>query len=239
MATLAPPVIQIDGLIKDYRGLRPLRLRTLAVAQGERIAISGIDAVAAEVLVNLVNGAILPDQGTVRVFGEDTASISDENAWLASLERFGLVTPRAVLLDGATLLQNLALPITMEIDDIAEDVKARVVSLAERVGLAAAQMNAITGDAAPDVRMRVHLARALVLKPRVILLEHPTAAVQPDTVAAFAKDTVRVLAEEHLTTLAVSNDEVFCDIVSQRTYRLNGATGRLSTAGRLRRWFGG
>jgi ABC-type polar amino acid transport system ATPase subunit len=127
----------------------------------------------------------------------------------------------------------------MEIDDIGEDVRARVVTLATRVGLQAAQLHAITGEAAPDVRMRVHLARALALRPRVILLEHPTAAVQPETVAALAADTARVLAEERLTTLAVSNDDVFCDIVSQRTYRLNAATGRLSTAGRLRRWFGG
>ena len=100
MATLAAPVIEIESLLKDYKGLRPLRLTGLSVREGERVAVGGIDATAAEVLVNLINGAILPDTGHVRVFGEDTASIADEDAWLASLERFGIVTPRAVLLDG-------------------------------------------------------------------------------------------------------------------------------------------
>jgi len=239
MATLAPPAIEIIGLIKDYRGLRPLRLQSLTVADGERVAIGGIDATAAEVLVNLVNGAILPDSGTIRVLGADTTAIADETAWLASLERFGIVTPRAVLLDGATLLQNLALPLTLEIDAIPDEVRTQVLALAHRVGLHPEQLQTTTGEAPADVRMRVHLARSIALRPHVMLLEHPTAGVPPELVAAFAKDTVRVLAAESLTTLAVSNDDVFCDIVAGRTYRLNAATGRLSTTGRLRRWFGG
>jgi ABC-type transporter Mla maintaining outer membrane lipid asymmetry ATPase subunit MlaF len=239
MATLAPPAIEINDVVKDYRGLRPLRLGTLTVREGERVAISGIDATAAEVLVNLVNGAILPDQGSIRVFGADTAAIVDESAWLASLDRFGLVTPRAVLLDGATLLQNLALPLTLEIDAIGGAVEARVRDLAERVGIPKGQLNATTGDVPPDVRMRVHLARSIALRPQIVLLEHPTAGVPPELVGTFARDAARVLATESLTTLAVSNDDVFCDIVTQRTYRLHPATGRLSAAGRWRRWFGG
>ena len=239
MAVLAPPVIEIAGVLKDYRGLRPLRLEALTVLAGERAAIGGVDATAAEVLINLINGAILPDQGSVKVFGTNTASIADETAWLASLERFGIVTPRAVLLDGATLLQNLALPMTLEIDDLTDEVKARVFELAAKVGLRVEQLAAVTGEAPPDVRMRVHLARALALRPQIVLLEHPTAAVPPEQVAAFARDMRDVLDVHGVTTLAVSNDDVFCGIVAQRTYRLNAATGRLSTAGRLRRWFGG
>ena len=167
-------------MIKDYRGLRPLRLESLTVADGERVAIGGIDATAAEVLVNLVNGAILPDSGSVCVLGTDTAAIADETAWLASLEQFGIVTPRAVLLDGATLLQNLALPLTLEIDAIPDEITSQVIALASRVGIRPDQLQATTGEAPADVRMRVHLARSISLRPRVMLLEHPTAGVPPD-----------------------------------------------------------
>lgn len=238
MATQAPPVIQISGLVKDYRGLRPLRLESLLVREGERVAVSGVDATAAEVLVNLINGAILPDQGSIRVFGADTSAIVDETAWLASLDRFGIVTPRAVLLEGATLRQNLALPMTLDIDAIDGETGRRVDELAGRVGLAAARLDVAAGDAPPDERMRVHLARAVALQPRLVLLEHPTAGVPPELVTTFARDTLNVLAEAGLTALAVSNDEAFCDIVTQRAHRLNAATGKLSTPGRLRRWFG-
>ena len=238
MATLAPPILEIVSLVKDYKGLRPLRLSALSVREGERVAVGGIDAVAAEVLVNLINGAILPDAGQVRVFGEDTANIADADAWLASLERFGIVTPRAVLLLGATLLQNLALPFTLEIDAIPEEIRRRVLTIADHVGLRPEQLASPAGDAPADARMRVHLARSLARHPRVLLFEHPTVDVTPDAVEPLARDALRVLDLEGLTALVVSNDEVFCDIVAPRRYRLNAATGRLSSVGRLRRWFG-
>jgi len=238
MATLAAPVVEIVSLLKDYKGLRPLRLTGLSVREGERVAVGGLDATAAEVLVNLINGAILPDSGLVRVFGEDTASITDEDAWLASLDRFGIVTPRAVLLDGSTLLQNLALPFTLDIDPVPEEVRLRVVSVAERVGLTPEHLSLLASDVAADVRVRVHLARSLAQHPRVLLFEHPTVGVAPDAVAALAHDTAQVVDAEGVAALVVSNDDTFCDVVAQRRYRLNAATGRLSSAGRLRRWFG-
>jgi phospholipid/cholesterol/gamma-HCH transport system ATP-binding protein len=238
MATLAAPVVEIVSLLKDYRGLRPLRLTGLSVREGERVAVGGIDATAAEVLVNLINGAILPDAGHVRVFGEDTASITDEDAWLASLERFGIVTPRAVLLDGSTLLQNLALPFTLDIDPVPEAVRLRVVSVSERVGLTPAHLPLLASEVSADVRVRVHLARSLALHPRVLLFEHPTVGVAPEAVAPLAHDAAQAVEAEGVAALVVSNDDTFCDIVAQRRYRLNAATGRLSSVGRLRRWFG-
>lgn len=238
MATAAPPVIEITGLVKDYKGLRPLRLASLAIQDGERVSVGGIDATAAEVLVNLVNGAILPDEGAVRVFGQDTVDIGNETDWLASLERFGLVTPRAVLLDGATLLQNLALPITLDIEALAPDVRRQVEGLAASVGIDPVWLERKTADAPADVRMRVHLARALALRPQVLIFEHPTIGVPREVVPGFAQDVLRVIAPERLTVLAVTNDEVFSGVVAQRAYHLQAATGQLVSARGWRRWLG-
>jgi ABC-type branched-subunit amino acid transport system ATPase component len=58
---MSEPAIQITGLRKNYGALRPLRIASLAVAPGERVAIGGIDAAGAELMVNLVTGASLPD----------------------------------------------------------------------------------------------------------------------------------------------------------------------------------
>ena len=67
------PVLQICDVSKQYSGLRPLRVRELTVAAGDRVSIGGLDAGAGELLVNLVTGASVPDQGDVRVFGQRTA----------------------------------------------------------------------------------------------------------------------------------------------------------------------
>ena len=63
------PVLQMTGIQKRYQSLRPLRLQELTIAAGERVAVSGFDAGAAEVLVNLVTGASLPDQGRSACWG--------------------------------------------------------------------------------------------------------------------------------------------------------------------------
>ena len=102
------PVLRLTNVRKSYSALRPLRINDLVVAPGDRVALSGLDAGAAEVFVNLVTGASVPDEGDVLVLGRSTAAITDGDEWLTWLDRFGIVSPRAVLLDAATLLQNLA-----------------------------------------------------------------------------------------------------------------------------------
>ena len=129
------PSSQIEELEKRYQALRPLRLRGLTVAPAERVAIVGVDGGAAEVLVNLVTGASLADRGVVRVQGRSNADIMSGDDWLASLDRFGIVSPRAILLDGATLEQNLAMPFTLQIDPLAPETIERVALLAEECGL--------------------------------------------------------------------------------------------------------
>ena len=80
---------------KDYRGLRPLRIAELRVAAGDHVAILGLDQASAEVFVNLATGATLPDAGDIRVFGRATSAIDDSADWLATVDRFGIVSERA------------------------------------------------------------------------------------------------------------------------------------------------
>lgn len=232
----AAPIIEVSGLVKDYQGLRPLRLGRLLVREGERVAISGLDVTSAEVFTNLLNGGILGEAGEVRVFGRATTDIESEEDWLAFLERFGIVTPRAVLLDGMTLEQNLALPFTLELDAIPAELRGRIRSLAGEAGIESESLASPAGQAAPDVRMRTHLARALALNPSVLLLEHPTLSMPREAVAPFAA-TVRVAAERRrLTLVAITGDTAFADIVADRAYRLQGGTGVLANARGWRRW---
>ena len=85
-------VLELSKIQKNYQSLRPLRIQSLTIDEGERVAIAGLDAGAAEVLVNLVTGASLPDQGDVRVLGRPTSDITSGDAWLESLDRFAVST---------------------------------------------------------------------------------------------------------------------------------------------------
>jgi predicted ABC-type transport system involved in lysophospholipase L1 biosynthesis ATPase subunit len=234
------PVLQINGVQKRYQSLRPLRIRELTIAAAERVAVSGFDAGAAEVLVNLVTGASLPDQGEVRVLGHRTADIVGGDEWLASLDRFGIVSPRGVLVETFTIEQNLAMPLTLEIDPVPPDVAARVVGLAREcriLDLTGGEdgLQRITGEAAPAIRARVHLARAIALRPALLILEHAGAELEADERLALADCVAGVAEAGGIAALVISKDDDFAKRAAHRALRLEAATGALKPI--KRGWF--
>jgi ABC-type sulfate/molybdate transport systems ATPase subunit len=239
------PVLQMVGIQKRYQSLRPLRLQELTIAAAERVAVSGFDAGAAEVLVNLVTGASLPDQGEVRVLGQLTAEITDGDQWLASLDRFGIVSPRGVLLEGATIEQNMAMALTLEIDPVPPGVAARVAALARDCGIERAAdlapedgpewLNRVTGEAPAYIRARVHLARAVALAPALLVLEHPGADLPADERAALAASVAAVTDAGAFATLVITQDDDFAKRAAHRALRLEPATGVLKPI--ARGWF--
>jgi ABC-type transporter Mla maintaining outer membrane lipid asymmetry ATPase subunit MlaF len=232
----AGPVLHLSNVRKNYQAIRPLRVRALTISPGERIAISGLDAGAAEVLVNLVTGASVPDEGEVAVLGRNTASIADGDEWLASLDRFGIVSPRAVLLDSATLLQNLAVPYTLDIDPVPADVASRAIALASEAGLTADVLSQPIVRLTAETRMRAHLVRAVALDPQLLILEHPTAGLPEADRRRFGQDVARLAEARSLATLIISQDGEFNAAAAHRTLALNGATGELKQKRRLFGW---
>jgi ABC-type sulfate/molybdate transport systems ATPase subunit len=143
------------------------------------------------------------------------------------------------MMEGATLVQNLALPFTLDIEPVPADVRARVTTVAEACGLsgdATAWLDRPAGDAPPEVRMRAHLARGVALGPSLLLVEHPTAAVPEPARAALADDIVRVTDARRIASLIITLDQPFAMRVAHRTLTLNGATGVLAPL--RKRWFG-
>ena len=226
-------VLHIRNVRKSYQGLRPLRIRELIVRRGESVALEGFDAGAAEVLVNLVTGASVPDEGEVAVLGSPTSSISDGDAWLASLDRFGIVSPRAVLLEQLTLLQNLGMPFSLDIEPIAPELAERARALGRDAGIPDAALAQRVAALSPAIRMRAHLARAVALDPALLLLEHPTATLEADDRRPFGEDVKRVAGRRGLTTVIISEDDAFSRAAADRRLTLNGATGELKARRRF------
>ena len=224
MTAPAGPLLELSDVSRDYQGLRPLRIAALAVQPGEHVAILGLDQTTAEVFVNLVTGATLPDKGDVRLFGRSTSAITDSADWLAVVDRFGIVSPRAVLLDSLTVVQNLAMPFTLEIEPPAEDIRRRAVELAGRVGLEAAALDRPVADLGPSGLVRVRLGRALALDPAVVILEHPTAGVPQEALTELAARCRALPA----ATIALTADAAFAEAVADRCLTLDPATGRLA-----------
>ena len=235
---MTPAVLEINGVSKDYRALRPLRLQQLSVSASESVAIVGLDLAAAEVLVNLVTGAVLPDAGELRVFGRATSAIADADEWLAIVDRFGIVSERAVLLEGLTVIQNLAMPFTLDIEPPPDDVRARAAALAREVGLDGGAVERRVAELDSAGKLRVRLGRALALGPSLLLLEHASAALSDADAASAGRQIRSVAARRGTGILAATADERFARAVADRVLLFEASTGRLRERG-FRKWFRG
>jgi ABC-type sugar transport system ATPase subunit len=231
------PLIDIRGVAKSYGGIRPLRLRRFTVMAGDRFVLSGFDQGAAETFVHLVSGALVPDEGVVSVAGMDTRAIATDTEWLSSLDRFGIVTHRAVLVEALSIAANLALPLTLAVDPMTPVTRGAVDALASDVGLPVDRLDAAASTLTPLERTRVHLARALAQRPQLVLLEHPTAPLVSEADrAAVGRQLRDVAARRGLGWVAISEDDAFARATGATWMRLRPATGELQRSGHVWPW---
>ena len=220
--------LEISGVVKDYNGLRPLRIEQLTAQPGEQIALVGLDAPSAEVLVNLVTGTTLPDRGEIRVFGERTSDIQDSGAWMTFVDRLGIVSERAVLLDALSVVQNLAIPFSLDVEPLPPDLRARAQALAQEVGLAPSVIDGQVGALEQASRVRVRLGRALALDPALVLIEHPSLNVGRDQVAPLGRDIRATIAKRGATGLTLTADTELAQAIADHALKLEPATGNLT-----------
>lgn len=233
-----PAAVELRNVVKNFQSLRPLRIRHLDIRHDHALGLLGFDEPMAEVFVNLLTAASLPDEGDVRVFGEPTASVSSHATWMALLDRFGLVSRRSVLLDQLTAEQNLAIPFTLAVESMSDDVRRDVRALADEVGLPSSHLlRPIVELPAPSI-MRLRLGRALALDPRVLLAEHPNAPLTSSEAAAFAADVTRIRKGRGLASVVLTADRRFAEAIATDVLTLQPATGELKAeASAWKRWF--
>jgi ABC-type ATPase involved in cell division len=231
------PLIVIRDVVKAHGGLRPFRLKSLTLGAGESVRIDGPDRAAAAILTDLVTGTALPDAGVVIIDGRATSELAGQDEWLALLDRFGIVNDRVVLLEGLTVAQNLAIPVTLDLDPMPASVRRTVESLARDVGLDAAQLDTPLHATPRVVRSLVRVGRAVALAPAIVLMEHPTADLaEPPDVAAIAA-AIRRVRERGTSIVVVSSDRRLPRDVTERTLIWQATTGETTNAHGWRRWF--
>ena len=229
-------VLEFAEVAKNYGSLRPLRVAHLRVEAGQRTAIVGFDRPGAEVFVNLATGATLPDTGTVTIFDRATAAITDSSDWLTTVDRVGIVSERAVLLEQLTVVQNLAMPFTLDIEPPPPAERIRAEALAREVGVAELQWAMPLAALDPLAAMRVRLGRAVALDPAVVLLEHASAPLSREASAEFAVSVRAVATRRQIAVIVLTADESFARGIGATVLTHEPATGRLKESGRG--WFG-
>ena len=199
------PVIEVRGLRSGFGDHVVHNGLNLAVNRGEVLGVVGGSGTGKSVLLNTIIGLKRPQAGTIRVFGQDIAHVS-ERRWSAIEKRWGVLFQNGALFSNLTVQENVAAPL-FEHTDLARkevyqlaDLKIALVGLPpDAGGLKPAELSG-------GMRKRAGLARALALDPELLFLDEPTSGLDPIAAAAF-DELIHDLSESlDLTVFMITHD---------------------------------
>lgn len=217
-----PPRIEVRDLVVIRKERRLLDGATIAVAPGAVAVIDGASGCGKTTFLRAMATLIPVDAGSILLEGVDAASLAPP----AFRRRVAYVPQQPPMLDG-TVADNLATGPRLRGAALAP---AATGALLERVGLDASFGERVAGELSGGERLRVAFARALANEPVVLLLDEPTAALDPASATRIV-ELVRALAGEGLSVVVVTHVEEHAERLGGDRYRCrDGRLARRSEA---------
>ncbi len=201
----AAPVIAVRDLSTRFGETWVHRHLDFDVAAGEMVALVGGSGSGKTTLLRQMIGLLVPTAGTIRLFGEPLfgGGVVRERALR---RRFGVLFQHGALFSAFNVFDNIAFPLR-ELKCLDEPMIRDLVMLKlEMVELLPRHAQLMPAELSGGMVKRVALARALALEPELLLLDEPTAGLDPDRSEAFVRLTRQLGAELGLTVLLVTHD---------------------------------
>ena len=215
--------ITVEGVAKRYRnGTIALENVSFTVQRGEFVTFLGPSGCGKSTVLKLVAGLSTVSEGTVRVNG-----MTPQNA----REMMSFIFQDATLLPWRTVERNVGLG--LELEYAARELRhKRVSEMLELVGLAAVA-NRYPRELSGGMKMRASIARALVSRPRILLLDEPFAALDEMTRDRLNEELLRLYAEQKWTVLFVTHSVAEAVFLSSRIFILATHPGRIANEMRI------
>jgi phospholipid/cholesterol/gamma-HCH transport system ATP-binding protein len=196
---MSEPAIRLDGVTKRFNGRPVLDNLSLEVGQGRAFCLLGRSGTGKSVTLKHIIGLLKPDRGHVYVHGKDVPSLG--RAELSGLRRgMGFLFQNAALFDSISVGENVAFPLRRHTDwpdrKIREVARARLAD----VGLEH-EYEQMPASLSGGMKKRAGLARAMVLDPDILLVDEPSAGLDPITASEI--DDLLVALKRRGTTLVV------------------------------------
>jgi len=214
------PVIAVDDLHKSFASQKVLNGISLAVKRGETMAVLGRSGTGKSVLLRIIIGLEKPDSGSVRIHGQDIAGLALDQ--LGEIrKKMGFLFQHAALYDSLTVQQNVAFPLLHHRKEMSKsEQRDRVNQLLAEVGMESAHAK-MPSNISGGMQKRVGLARALALEPDVLLLDEPTAGLDPISSAEIDDLVLKLQQEHHMASIVVTHDLHSAKAIASRLALLN------------------
>jgi NitT/TauT family transport system ATP-binding protein len=210
------PLLQLEGVSKVFaNGVAALDHVALQVAQREFVAILGASGCGKSTLLRLIAGLAKPSGGRIQWRGGPIQP-----------GQIGFVFQDPTLMPWATVIENVFLPLRLAGQSL-DSVRERIGEILALVGLADFA-GAYPRELSGGMRMRTSIARALVTKPSVLLLDEPFAALDELTRFRLNEDLLRLWRTQNLTVLFVTHSVFESVFLSNRVVVMSARPGRVA-----------
>lgn len=200
-------MIELRGVTKRFGERVVLDDVSLVIPTGQTTAIIGPSGVGKSVLLKHIVGLVKPDAGEVLVFGTDVVTASEPELY-GIRRRMGMLFQDGALFDSLSVGENVAFPLVHHAKKMkADERRARAEETLGLVGLPGFH-DRQTSELSGGQRKRVGLARAIIMRPEIVLFDEPNSGLDPLTSEAIDDLILEMKARLGITFVVISHDIV-------------------------------
>lgn len=204
-AAIAKEVIEIENLRIGFDDVEVLKNLSLKLFNGENLVVLGKSGSGKSVLIKCIVRLLVPDQGTIAVFGDNVNSMSRKE--LSEMrKKIGFLFQSGALYDSMTIRQNLEFPLRRIRKELSKsEIDAKIEEALENVGLADT-LNKMPSQLSGGMRKRASLARTIVVDPMIMLYDEPTTGLDPVTSDEISALINEVQKKYKTSSLIITHD---------------------------------
>jgi phospholipid/cholesterol/gamma-HCH transport system ATP-binding protein len=213
------PALVLRGVHKSFGEQHVLDGINLTIVRGETLAVLGRSGTGKSVLLKLIIGLEKADSGSISIQGQEITGLSLREMNLLRI-KMGFLFQHAALYDSLTVEENVAFPLLRHTKMSKSERRDRISDLLKSVGMEH-DMGKMPSDISGGMQKRVGLARALALQPEILLLDEPTAGLDPITSGEIDDLILTLQKERDLTSIVVTHDLQSARTIANRLALLN------------------
>ncbi len=210
------PVVEVKEVHKAFGSVKVLQGMSMSVLSGQAVCVIGPSGSGKSTLLRCMNGLIPVDRGEVFVAGHAVHTLHSDQEMIALRKDVSIVFQQYNLFPHKTALENIMMAPVQVLGQQKDEVRERAYALLKKVRLEG-KAGSYPGELSGGQQQRIAIARALAMRPSVMLFDEVTAALDPET----RKDvllTIRQLVEEGMTSILVTHEMGFAREIADRVY---------------------
>ncbi|MEI8345333.1 MAG: ABC transporter ATP-binding protein [Candidatus Omnitrophota bacterium] len=197
-------IISVRDLTKSFGGRKILDGVSMDIYEGETIVVMGGSGCGKSTFLRHLIGAIEPDKGQIHLFGKDIARASSDELD-AMRKKFGMLFQSGALFDSMSVGENIALPLREHTKLDESVIGIMIKMMLEHVGLRGFE-DLMPSQLSGGMKKRVGLARALIMDPKIVFYDEPTAGLDPIMTGVIDKLVIDLTKKLQITSVVVTHD---------------------------------